>query len=156
MRLSLQETRAPVVAWVQVCESTTVAPVWRPVGAVVTVPVIISLIVPRVAAVLGVIVLPVIVVSVIPKEPPSVEGTVRTQVPDAETGPTATLTVVGTKVTVELTAIPKFPDDAELVPGLTIVFDVVAAVMSAAGARVATPPLPGVNTTLPLVCTAYA
>jgi hypothetical protein len=71
-------------------------------------------------------------------------------------GPTAVETVVGAKVTTVLTAIPKFPVDAELGPPLTIVFAVVPATMFPAGVRVATPPLPGVKPTLPLVCTAYA
>jgi hypothetical protein len=143
MRLSLQVTSAPGAGWVQVCESTTDEPATRVVGAVVTVPVILSLISPSSVALVGTIVLFVIVVNVTTKSPPSVEGMVTTQVPVVVTGPTPTLTLVGTKATSESLAIFKFPVDGALNPGLTIVFAVVPATMSPAGVRVAMPPSPG-------------
>jgi hypothetical protein len=63
--------------------------------------------------------------------------------------PTPTLIVVGARVTAEFAAIPKFPVDAPLVPGLARVFAVVDAEMFPAGVRTAWPPFPGVKPTLP-------
>jgi hypothetical protein len=63
--------------------------------------------------------------------------------------------VVGVMVAGELAAIPKFPVDAEVVPGLTKVFAVVFSAMFPAGVRVAIPPFPGVNVKVPLAGTAY-
>jgi hypothetical protein len=57
--------------------------------------------------------------------------------------PVDMLMVVGVKVAGEPAAIPKFPVDAEVDPGLCTVFAVVFAAMFPAGVRVATPPFPG-------------
>jgi hypothetical protein len=90
--------------------------------------------------------------------PPVVEGTLTTiLVPSGPGG--ATAWVRGVKVTVEPDAIPKFcptPDDAPLVPGLMMVFVVVAAVMRAPVLTVATPPPPGTKPKVPVAGTAYA
>ncbi|HYW63990.1 MAG TPA: hypothetical protein VE865_12405, partial [Bradyrhizobium sp.] len=65
------------------------------------------------------------------------------------TAPTTTEMVVGLSVTDEFAAIPKFPVDAVLTPGLTSVLVVVAAVMVAPVFTVEVPPFPGVKPTLP-------
>jgi hypothetical protein len=86
--------------------------------------------------------------------PPVVEGTLTTTL--GESAPTVTGWVRGVKVTAEPAATPKFPDDAPLTPGLTMVFVVVAAVMFAPVFTVAVPPFPGTNAKLPVAGTAYA
>jgi hypothetical protein len=65
-------------------------------------------------------------------------------------------TVAGVMVPGPPATIPKFPVDAEVVPGLIKVFAVVFAAMFPAGVRVATPPFPGVNVKLPVAVTACA
>jgi len=64
--------------------------------------------------------------------------------------------VAGVIVVIELAAIPKFPVDAELVPGLTTVFIVVPNVIRDPLSTVVMPPFPGVNVKVPEATTAYA
>jgi len=64
--------------------------------------------------------------------------------------------VAGLIVVGELAAIPKFPVDAELVPGLTTVFIVVFDAMRGPLSTVVMLPFPGVNVKVPEATTAYA
>jgi hypothetical protein len=120
-------------------------PVLKPAGAAVVVPASVSRRKPvtPVAVFVGMIVLAVLAVNVNVK-PPTLTAHAGV------IGPNAVEMVVGLSVTAEFAAIPKFPVDAVLTPGLNNVFDVVAAVMVAPVFTVATPPPPGVKPTLPL------
>jgi hypothetical protein len=150
---SLQPT-APatpdITGWLQLCESTTGVLRSKPAGAAVMVPLSVSPIKP-----------------VDPGVPTTVgvswfsDCEVKVKVnPPAEMAtfiaPDNMEMVVGVMVAAEPAAIPKFPLDAEVVPGLTTDFAVVPAVMFPAGVRVAMPPFPGVNVKVPLAGTAYA
>jgi hypothetical protein len=86
---------------------------------------------------------------------PAVVGTVMTKF-DA---PVNTERVVGLRVTTEPAATSKFPVDAELDPGLVMVFAVVFNAMFGPGVRAAVPPFPRFIVKFPeatVVGTAYA
>jgi hypothetical protein len=151
-RVSLQPTWPAVLlftGWLQLCESVTDVPRSKPAGAAVIVPTSVSTIKPVlfVAVFVGISVFNVCEVKVNVK-PPAEMATF--------TAPVDIGRVAGVMVPDPPATIPKFPVDAEVVPGLTRVFAVVAAVMFPAGVRVATPPAPGVNVKLPVAVTACA
>jgi hypothetical protein len=151
-RVSLHATWPAVLlftGWLQLCESVTDVPRSKPAGAAVIVPTSVSMIKPVLFVVVfvGISVFSVCEVKVNVKPPAEMATLIA---------PVNIETVVGVMVPAEPAAIPKFPVDAEVVPGLTRVFAVVAAVMFPAGVRVATPPFPGVNVKLPVAGTACA
>ena len=142
----------PLTGCWQLCASVTVVPRLKPAGAAVMVPVSVSPIKPvvLVAKTVDVSTFNVCEVKVNVKPPTEMATLIEAG------GAFNMVKLAGLIVVGELAAIPKFPVDAELVPGLTTVFIVVFDAMRGPLSTVVMPPFPGVNVKVPEATTAYA